>query len=333
MRRPLGVERLLFATGFLALMAGQPAEAGNIDHCITNDKDRLVNLCDFRISVRYCCHGSEWYGCDRSAKIGWGDDPGYHEWMPPRGRVGMACDPDKGGWRWAGCRLPPKGERGEAGMGPYGWDMKSTRGLKCADDARAGSVSSVGKRDGRRAALRARVRANVRSGPGTEYGKVGLLEAGEEVRVTGEAGTWLRIETAAGDQAFVHGSLLIGVEPGAAPDRKDAEDRRRAALEKSRKKWCEKHRWVLNPKTETVIWKACVVGGKPVLLHASEAQDAFKRGICDSLMDWRVKWLLDESGLFRPKGKWLRVEDSVFPHLVSEFELDDLRAAQERCRR
>ena len=183
-------------------------------------------------------------------------------------------------------------------MGPYGWDMKSTRGLKCADDARAGSVSSVGKRDGGRAAMRARVRANMRSGPGTEYGKVGLLEAGEEVRVTGEAGTWLRIETAAGDQAFVHGSLLEQAGQSGTQGRKDAEDRRRAALEKSRKEWCEKHRWVLNPKTETVIWKACVVGGKPVLLHASEAQDAFKRGICDSLMDWRVKWFLDESGLF-----------------------------------
>ena len=63
--------------------------------------------------------------------------------------------------------------------------------------------------------MRAAKRSNVRSGPGTEHDKVGLLEIGDEVRVTGEAGDWLRIETPRG-QAFVHASLLeapVTLEP------------------------------------------------------------------------------------------------------------------------
>ena len=61
--------------------------------------------------------------------------------------------------------------------------------------------------------MQARTRTNVRSGPGTDHGKVGLLEAGEEVHVTGEAGDWLRIEAPGGGAAFVHGSLLVGPQP------------------------------------------------------------------------------------------------------------------------
>ena len=63
--------------------------------------------------------------------------------------------------------------------------------------------------------MRAAKRSNVRSGPGTEHDKVGLLEVGDEVRVTGEAGDWLRIETPRGE-AFVHASLLeaqVTLEP------------------------------------------------------------------------------------------------------------------------
>ncbi len=56
--------------------------------------------------------------------------------------------------------------------------------------------------------MKAAERANLRSGPGTDYDKVGLLEVGEEVRVTGEAGEWLRVEAPNGGEAFVHGSLL-----------------------------------------------------------------------------------------------------------------------------
>ena len=56
--------------------------------------------------------------------------------------------------------------------------------------------------------MQASERANLRSGPGTDYDKVGLLEVGDEVTVTGEAGEWLRIETPDGGEAFIHGSLL-----------------------------------------------------------------------------------------------------------------------------
>ena len=61
--------------------------------------------------------------------------------------------------------------------------------------------------------MQARARTNVRSGPGTDHAKIGLLEAGREVRVTGEAGEWLRIEAPDGGAAFVHGSLLAAPAP------------------------------------------------------------------------------------------------------------------------
>ena len=60
--------------------------------------------------------------------------------------------------------------------------------------------------------MQARTRANVRSGPGTDYSKVGLLEAGDEVHVTGEGGDWMRIQGPDGSIAYVHRSLLVPPE-------------------------------------------------------------------------------------------------------------------------
>ena len=61
-------------------------------------------------------------------------------------------------------------------------------------------------------------RSNLRSGPGTEHGKVGLLEVGEKVRVTGEIGRdWLQIEMAGGGKAFVYAPLLANAAPRTAP--------------------------------------------------------------------------------------------------------------------
>ncbi len=61
--------------------------------------------------------------------------------------------------------------------------------------------------------MQARARADVRSGPGTGHARIGALEAGRQVRVTGEAGAWLRIEAPGGGAAFVHGSLLVPPAP------------------------------------------------------------------------------------------------------------------------
>lgn len=63
--------------------------------------------------------------------------------------------------------------------------------------------------------MQAAKRSNLRSGPGTGHDKVGLLEVGEQVRVTGEVGDWLRIEAPGGGEAFIYGPLLAE----AAPDR------------------------------------------------------------------------------------------------------------------
>ena len=51
-------------------------------------------------------------------------------------------------------------------------------------------------------------RSNIRSGPGTDHAKVGLLDVGDEVQVTGETGDWLRIDAPGGSEAFVYGPLL-----------------------------------------------------------------------------------------------------------------------------
>ncbi len=83
-------------------------------------------------------------------------------------------------------------------------------GYDRACDRRGEQVASEGART-----MQASTRVNVRSGPGTQYGKIGLLEAGEEVLVTGEAGEWARIEGPGGGEAFVHASFLV--DPAAVP--------------------------------------------------------------------------------------------------------------------
>lgn len=72
-------------------------------------------------------------------------------------------------------------------------------------------------------------RANVREGPGTSYGKVGLLEVGQEVRVTAlthqQAGSWFRLEPYPAQQRrFVYAPLLTSVrsEAKTGPERDGA---------------------------------------------------------------------------------------------------------------
>ena len=62
-------------------------------------------------------------------------------------------------------------------------------------------------------------RVNVRSGPGTSYKKVALLEAGEAVTVTGRVKDrpWLRIDVEGHRESFVHAPGLTGEEPRPVP--------------------------------------------------------------------------------------------------------------------
>lgn len=62
-------------------------------------------------------------------------------------------------------------------------------------------------------------RSNLRSGPGTNYDKVGLLEAGEEVSVTGrvKGKSWYRVALREGQVAFVFDKLL-GEKPRPKPE-------------------------------------------------------------------------------------------------------------------
>ena len=61
-------------------------------------------------------------------------------------------------------------------------------------------------------------RSNVRAGPGTGYGKVGLLEVGEEVRVSAKIGSWFKLEPKAGQrERFVYAPLLASKRTGDSP--------------------------------------------------------------------------------------------------------------------
>ena len=114
----------------LSMFVGVAMAEGDISHCVTNEGSNLKNLCGFRISVRYCCYGSEWYACDYTAKYNWGENPGYHEWLEPGETTGMACDPEVAGWRWAGCQVSADSHE----LAPYGWDLESSRGFLCTRD-------------------------------------------------------------------------------------------------------------------------------------------------------------------------------------------------------
>ena len=110
--------------------------------------------------------------------------------------------------------------------------------------------------------MQARARVSVRSGPGTQYEKVGLLEAGQEVRVTGEDGEWARIEGPQGGEAFVHASFLVEAGAQAAVDPKCA------GLEKGAKCWKETanqrgcHVWdTYFLADRTVTWSGGCPGG------------------------------------------------------------------------
>ena len=60
-------------------------------------------------------------------------------------------------------------------------------------------------------------RANVRTGPSTAHRKVGLLELGEQVRVTARRGNWFRLEPRGGQpNRFVSARLLTDARPTGA---------------------------------------------------------------------------------------------------------------------
>ena len=78
--------------------------------------------------------------------------------------------------------------------------LDRARGHDLACNMRDAEVAGSGAGEAR--VMQARTWTSVRSGPGTDYEKIGLLE-------TGEASDWFRIEVPQGGEAFVHGSLLI----------------------------------------------------------------------------------------------------------------------------
>ena len=82
-----------------------------------------------------------------------------------------------------------------------------TVAAKAEEDSGGPAVAPVDR------AMQARMRTGIRSGPGPGHARVGMLEAGREVRVTGEAGAWLRIEAPGGGAAFVHASRLAPPAP------------------------------------------------------------------------------------------------------------------------
>ena len=110
--------------------------------------------------------------------------------------------------------------------------------------------------------MQARTRVNMRSGPGTQYDKVGLLEAGQEVRVIGEDGEWARIEGPQGGEAFVHASFLVEAGAQAALEGKCAGQQKGAKCwkETANKRGC--HVWnTYFLADQTVTWSGACPGG------------------------------------------------------------------------
>ena len=144
--------------------------------------------------------------------------------------------------------------------------------------------------------MRAAKRSNVRSGPGTEHDKVGLLEVGDEVRVTGEAGDWLRIETPRGE-AFVHASLLeaqVTLEPRCEGRQEGA----KCWKELADRPGC--HVWDSYLQLDqTVTWSGACQGGL---------------AIGQGTLDWIASdWSVEETGALdrgKHRGEWAASFDS-----------------------
>jgi lipoprotein-anchoring transpeptidase ErfK/SrfK len=58
---------------------------------------------------------------------------------------------------------------------------------------------------------------NVRSGPGTGYSKIGMLEPGSQAPVTGRSGKWWEIEYA-GERAWVASWVVTALNVGSVPE-------------------------------------------------------------------------------------------------------------------
>lgn len=115
-------------------------------------------------------------------------------------------------WQAESCAAHFQRQAGKCdGKGPAHIDgfarFGCTVAAEAADESGAPAVTPADR------VMQARARAAIRSGPGTGHARTGALEAGREVRVTGEAGSWLRIEAPDGGAAFVHGSRLIPPAP------------------------------------------------------------------------------------------------------------------------
>jgi uncharacterized protein YgiM (DUF1202 family) len=56
--------------------------------------------------------------------------------------------------------------------------------------------------------LEATVNANLRSGPGTDTPRVGLLAKGGRLTAVARLGSWFQVETASGEKAWIHRSVV-----------------------------------------------------------------------------------------------------------------------------
>ncbi len=120
-------------------------------------------------------------------------------------------------WQAESCARHFQRQAGKCdGMGPAHIDGFARFGCTVAAAGEDNGAPAVAPAD---RAMQVRARADIRSGPGTGHARTGALDAGLEVRVTGMAGAWLRVEAPEGREGFVHGSLLV---PRAAQERDPA---------------------------------------------------------------------------------------------------------------
>ncbi len=146
-------------------------------------------------------------------------------------------------------------------------------------------------------------RAHLRSGPGTEFDKVGRLSPGDEIEVTGkvEGKTWYRVAIASGVTAYVYAPLL-----------QDAENYRQSEAEARRKAEAEARRQaeaidvvIDTPERVETPTRTATIEGK--IRGYTPDMNLYLDGVRLEVQDGGVFATLVELSSDRPKAYWLKI--------------------------
>ena len=129
-------------------------------------------------------------------------------------------------------------------------------------------------------------RANVRSGPGTNFRKVGLLERGQKVLVTSKRGNWFKLEATPEQVArFVYAPLLAETRPSGTTNAvrsRDRRDRRRTASRPPSQETVDRVSeaiWLIYGDVGRYIGTAFAIGSNEFITNAHVIKGLLDRGV------------------------------------------------------